>query len=169
MSHNNSKKKMHMQGWVVLFNLFIVLVATVVIVALQLDMMGISTTTAAAVSSGVVSAADMMPVVEYVLVGVSGGLQMGFPEHFRMDYQSGQQDEVQAVFVGRALVRGYKSYLDVMEDGWRQYTPPKSSEGEGEGEGPLINCNVIPTGCYHHANEYWIYLVDTRQFQTILL
>lgn len=97
---------------------------------------------------------------------------MGFPEHFRMDYNSGQQDEVQAVFVGRALVRGYRSYLDVMEDGWRQYTPSKRNRGgreDSDDHGPLINCNVIPTGCYNHANEYWIYLVDTRQFQTILL
>ena len=98
---------------------------------------------------------------EYVMVGVSGGLQAGFPEHFRMDYHSGMEDEVPAVFLGRALVRGYKSYLDVMQPEWRQYTP--------EPEQPLINPNVIPTGCWHHANEYWIYLVDTRQFATILM
>jgi hypothetical protein len=99
--------------------------------------------------------------VEYVLLGVSGGLQEGFPEHVRMDYHSGQDDEVPAVFVGRALVRGYRPYLDVMQRDWRQYTP--------EPQKPLINPNVIPTGCYHHANEYWIYLVDTRQFITILM
>jgi hypothetical protein len=98
---------------------------------------------------------------EYVMVGVSGGLQDGFPEHFRMDYHSGMDDEVPAVFLGRALVRGYKSYLDVMQPDWRQYTP--------EPDQPLINPNVIPTGCWHHANEYWIYLVDTRQFATILM
>lgn len=99
--------------------------------------------------------------LEYVLVGVSGGLQEGFPEHFRMDYHSGQEDQVPAVFMGRALVRGYKSYLDVMQEGWRQYSPVP--------EKPLINCNVIATGCYHHANEYWIYLMDTRQFITVLM
>jgi hypothetical protein len=77
-----------------------------------------------------------------------------------MDYHSGQEDEVPAVFLGRGLVRGYKPYLDVMQKGWRQYTP--------EPDQPLINPNVIPTGCYHHANEYWLYLVDTRQFTTIL-
>jgi hypothetical protein len=100
---------------------------------------------------------------EYVIVGVSGGLQEGFPEHIRMDYRHGEGEgvEVPAVFLGRALVRGYRSYLDVMEEGWRQYTPEPAQ--------PLINCNVIPTGCYHHANEYWMYLVDTRQFLTILL
>jgi hypothetical protein len=104
---------------------------------------------------------QVVDAVEYVMVGVSGGLQEGFPEHDRMDYRVGETDEVPAVFLGRALVRGYKSYLDVMQVHWRQYTP--------EPEQPLINPNVIPTGCYHHSNEYWIYLVDLRQFATILL
>lgn len=100
---------------------------------------------------------------QYVIVGVSGGLQEGFPEHVRLDYRYGEGDDVEvpAVFLGRALVRGYRSYLDVMEQDWRQYT--------AEPDRPLINCNVIPTGCYYHANEYWMYLVDTRQFLTILL
>ena len=98
---------------------------------------------------------------EYIIVGVSGGLQAGFPDHKNLDYHPGLKDEVQAVFLGRALVRGYKSYLDVMEPEWRQYTPEPAQ--------PLINCNVYPTGCYEHANQYWIYLVDTRQFITILM
>jgi hypothetical protein len=98
---------------------------------------------------------------EYIIVGVSGGLQDGFPDHSKLDYHSGQSDEVPAVFLGRALVRGYKAYLDVMQETWRQYTP--------EPRQPLINCNIIPTGCWIHANEYWIYLVDTRQFIAILM
>jgi hypothetical protein len=108
-----------------------------------------------------ISSCHIVRAFEYVMVGVSGGLQEGFPEHDRMDFHSGEADEVPAVFLGRALVRGYKSYLDVMQMHWRQYTP--------EPEQPLINPNVIPTGCYHHANEYWMYLVDLRQFATILL
>jgi hypothetical protein len=60
--------------------------------------------------------------VEYIVVGVSGGLQDGFPEHTRLDYHAGKLDEVQAIFLGRALVRGYKAYLDVMQPTWRQYT-----------------------------------------------
>lgn len=59
---------------------------------------------------------------DYVFIGVSGGLQDGFPDHVKLDYHSGQDDEVRAVFVGRALVRGTKAYLDVMQEGWRQYT-----------------------------------------------
>ena len=97
----------------------------------------------------------------YIIIGVSGGLQDGFPDHKNLDWHAGQEDEVQAVFLGRALVRGYKAYLDVMEHGWRQYTP--------EPEQPLINCNVIPSGCWFHANEYWMYLVDTRQFTAVLM
>jgi hypothetical protein len=47
----------------------------------------------------------------------------GFPERFRMDYRSSYEDEVKAKFLGKALVRGYRSYLDVMQKNWRQYAP----------------------------------------------
>jgi hypothetical protein len=53
---------------------------------------------------------------EYIIVGVSGGLQDGFPEHSKLDYHSGQSEEVPAVFLGQALVRGYKAYLNFMEE-----------------------------------------------------
>jgi len=33
---------------------------------------------------------------------------------------------------------------------------------------PLINSNVFASGCYEHANEYWIYLVDSRQVMAVL-
>jgi hypothetical protein len=99
--------------------------------------------------------------LEYIIVGVSGGLQAGFPDHNKIDYHPGEDDEVQGVFLGRALVRGYKSYLDVMEPDWRQYTPEPGQ--------PLINSNVYPSGCHEHANQYWMYLVDKRQFLTILM
>jgi hypothetical protein len=108
------------------------------------------------------STTTVVTAQDYIIVGVSGGLQDGFPDHDKMDYHAGQLlDEVQAVFLGRALVRGYKAYLDVMEETWRQYTPEPNQ--------PLINCNVVPTGCWHHANEYWMYLIDTRQFIAILM
>jgi len=97
---------------------------------------------------------------EYLIVGVSGGLQDGFPEHHKLDYHSGESDESRAIFLGRALVRGYKAFLDVMQEGWRQYSPEPMQ--------PLINCNVFASGCYEHANEYWIYLVDSRQLLSAL-
>lgn len=77
-----------------------------------------------------------------------------------MDYKPGEVDEVTAIYIGRALVRGTKSFLDVMEPGWRQYTP--------EPEQPLINSVNIVSGCYEHANQYWIYLVDSRQALSVL-
>jgi hypothetical protein len=48
-----------------------------------------------------------------------------------------------------------------MEPDWRQYKPEPAQ--------PLINCNVYPSGCYEDANQYWIYLVDARQFVSILM
>jgi hypothetical protein len=59
---------------------------------------------------------------EYLLISVSGGLQDGFPDHYKLDYLAGQPYESKAIFLGRGLVRGYKAYLDVMQPGWRQYT-----------------------------------------------
>lgn len=113
------------------------------------------------------SSAESQP--HYLAIGVSGGLQDGFPDHVKMDYVSSaknkshrQEDSVPAVFVGRAMVRGVKAYLDVMQEGWRQYTPKES------GTQPLINSVNIVSGCHEHANQYWIYLVDTRQALAIL-
>jgi hypothetical protein len=128
---------------------------------------------------------------KYVIIGVSGGLQKGFPDHSKLDYYHhgpphGHDDDddddddddepddavitasntIKAVFLGRALVRGYKAYLDVMEPTHRQYinsSTTSSSEQQQQQQQPLINSNVIPTGCWHHANEYWMYLVDSRQ------
>jgi hypothetical protein len=90
----------------------------------------------------------------YIIVGVSGGLQDGFPDRTNLDYHSGLLDESKAIFVGKALVRGYKAYLDLMQEGWRQYRP--------EPVQPLMNSNVFASGCYEHANEYWIYILDAR-------
>lgn len=100
------------------------------------------------------------PHREYLLVGVSGGLQDGFPERHKMDYHYEKEDEVKAILVGKALVRGYKAFLDVMQAGWRQYID--------EPEQPLINSNVFASGCYEHANEYWVYLIDSRQVVAVL-
>ena len=97
----------------------------------------------------------------YIFVGVSGGLQDGFPDHTKMDYRQGEE-LVEAIYLGRGLVRGTKAFLDVMEPGYRQYVP-RSSAAQ-----PLINSVVMVSGCQEHANQYWIYAVDSRQFVTIL-
>lgn len=105
----------------------------------------------------------------YLLIGVSGTLQDGFPLRDRLDYTSpspstgratGDKDEhVPAILIGKALVRGFKAYLDIKEPEWREFRedPPQ-----------VPNAVVMPTGCREHANIYWIYAVDSRQFIHIL-
>lgn len=64
---------------------------------------------------------------KYLLIGVSGGLQDGFPERSKMDYvhyddrTNTTTTITPAIFIGKALIRGYKAFLDVMESGHRQY------------------------------------------------
>eukprot|EP00980_Cylindrotheca_fusiformis_P014441 scaffold3854_cov95-Cylindrotheca_fusiformis.AAC.3 len=109
----------------------------------------------------------MDKLVSYYMIGVSGGLQDGFPDRINLDYvdtADGETTVNKAILLGKVFVRGYKAYLDVMESDWRQYTP----EGEGQRQ-PLINPNVFATGCYEHANEHYVYLVDSRQVLTTLM
>mmetsp|Transcript_13451 Transcript_13451/g.29785 ORF Transcript_13451/g.29785 Transcript_13451/m.29785 type:complete len:346 (+) Transcript_13451:260-1297(+) len=94
---------------------------------------------------------------EYLIIAVSGGLQHGFPEHDKLDY-TGTKPPTKAIYLGRALVRGYRGYLDVMSPTHRQYVS----------EPARINSNVFATGCQEHANEYWVYAVDVRQAMMIL-
>jgi hypothetical protein len=96
----------------------------------------------------------------YLLVGVSGGLQDGFPERHKLNYNHGLEDESKAIYVGKGLVKGYKAFLDVMQPGWRQYVDEPGQ--------PYINSNVFASGCAEHANEYWVYLVDSRQSHVCL-
>eukprot|EP00977_Amphora_coffeiformis_P017445 scaffold5684_cov169-Amphora_coffeaeformis.AAC.20 len=106
----------------------------------------------------------------FVLVGVSGTLQDGFELRNRLDYYEYDKDpgseefvtrSVPARLVGTALVRGYKAYLDIKPPGYREYKaepyPPK-----------VPNPVIIPTGCYHDANIYWLYLVKSQQVLHIL-
>lgn len=96
----------------------------------------------------------------YVIIGVSGGLQDGFPSRSRLDFNPGLPDESKAIFVGRALVHGYKAYLDLVEEGWIQYRP--------EPDQPSMFSHVFASGCHEHANQYWIYIVDSRAFWDVL-
>ena len=98
----------------------------------------------------------------YSLIGVSGGLQEGFPAHAKLHYQDNDGSVVKALYLGRGLVRGYKAFLDLMEPSWREYTPETADQP------PVINSNVFASGCYEHANEYWLYLVDSRHVLSIL-
>jgi len=99
--------------------------------------------------------------VPYVLVGISGTLQDGFPLRDRLDYMDHEGSHIPAILVGKALVRGYKAYLDIKESGWREYKEEPS-------EPQVPNAVVIPTGCYEHANIYWIYLTAAPNMINIL-
>lgn len=99
----------------------------------------------------------------YYMLGVSGGLQDGYPHRKNLDYVDPETGEtVKAILIGKIFVRGYKSYMDVMEPEWRQYVPAEKGK-------PLINPDVFATGCYEHANEHFVYLVDQRQLITALM
>lgn len=118
--------------------------------------------TAAASAAGVNAEQES----SYLLIGVSGTLQDGFALRDRLDYTtsnvdgSGGEHDVPAIFIGRALVRGYKAYLDIKDPGWREFR---------EQDPPQVpNAVVMPTGCRKHANVYWIYAVDHRQYLHIL-
>ena len=100
---------------------------------------------------------------QYLLVGVSCGLQDGFPEQPKLNYDHGLEDKSMAIYVGKGLVKGNKAFfLDVMQSGWRQYV--------NKCDQPLINTsNVCPSSCAEHANENLIYyLVDSRQVTAVL-
>jgi hypothetical protein len=144
----------------------------------------------------------------YNLIGVSGTLEDGFPLRPSLDYRGSgnsgrvngssadhsttEEEHVPAIRIGRALVRGYKAYLDVKDPGWREYVGcgddknMHCSIGGGGGAAaaaaaanaheccgapppPAIpNAVVMATGCHEHANRYWVYAVDTRQVHSIL-
>lgn len=95
----------------------------------------------------------------YVLIAVSGTLEEGFELRKNMDYRPFGNDgpgRVNATFLGKALVRGYKSYLDIKDPTWREYKP-------GGDALKTVNPAVVPTGCDEHANRYAIYAIDSRQ------
>ena len=107
--------------------------------------------------------ADDSTDVSYYMIGVSGSLQDGYLHRKNLDYTNPETGEtVKAILLGKIFVRGYKAYLDIMESDWRQYIPAEVGQ-------PLINPDVFATGCYEHANEHYVYLVDKRQLITTLM
>ena len=100
--------------------------------------------------------------VTYSLLGVSGTLQKGFALHDRLDFFDRDGSKFPAIFLGRGLVRGYKSYLDIKNKGYREYI--------AEPDKPRVpNAVVMPTGCGKlHANIYHMYLVASQQVLDIL-
>ena len=140
-------------------NTVIVLIATVVAaVALSIMMMGPPSTN------------SNTTTISYVLLAVSGTLEEGFSLRSNLDFKKSSEDgssnegRVNATFLGHALVRGYKSFLDIKQPDWREYVDNNNNNYENK---PMllktVNPAVIPTGCDEHANRYAIYAVDSRQ------
>lgn len=110
----------------------------------------------------------------FSLIGVSGTLQDGFELRNRLDYHPCENGKdrgtscadgsspVPAKFVGKALVRGYKAYLDVKPQGWREYKDVET------GPPQVPNPVVLATGCFQDANVYHLYLVAPQQVLKIL-
>jgi hypothetical protein len=93
--------------------------------------------------------------VSYAILAVSGTLEEGFPLRKNLDYDG--PPSVNATFLGKALVRGHKCFLDIKNPGWREYAD------HDEGVLKTVNPAIVPTGCDEHANRYSIYAVDSRQ------
>jgi hypothetical protein len=82
---------------------------------------------------------------------------------------------VPAIFIGKALVRGFKAYLDVKDAGWREHVPMSEKDNGENSDSSFVppppqvpNAVVVATGCHEHANLYHVYAVDSRQVAHVL-
>ena len=103
----------------------------------------------------------------YVIVAVSGTIQDGFELRKNIDYRpvsyDGNDNEegiVEAVFLGWAVVRGVRMYLDVKEATSREYDPEVPHR---------VNPAMVLTGDANDANRYALYAVDERACLEALL
>lgn len=97
---------------------------------------------------------------DYVMVAVSGTLEEGFPLRPNLSYVS-PTERVDAVFLGHALIRGLRAYLDMKD--------PASRESKAPPDLNPVNPGLIPSGDDMDANISSIYLVDRRQAARALL
>jgi hypothetical protein len=97
---------------------------------------------------------------DFVMVAVSGTLEEGFPLRPNLDYVSATE-RVGAVFLGRALIRGLRAYLDMKDPASREYKAPPELNP--------VNPALVPSGDALDANVSSIYLVDRRQAARALL
>jgi hypothetical protein len=97
---------------------------------------------------------------DYVMVAVSGTLEEGFPLRPNLNYVS-PTERVDAVFLGRALIRGLRAYLDMKDPASREFKAPPDLNP--------VNPGLVPSGDDLDANISSIYLVDRRQAARALL
>ena len=101
---------------------------------------------------------------KFVIVAVSGTLEEGFALRPNLDFLTEVNEgnpPVLAVFLGKALVRGVKAYLDIKNSNSREFVAPP-------GQNP-INPSLVATGNDNDANISSVYLVDRRQAARALL
>ena len=101
---------------------------------------------------------------KFVIVAVSGTLEEGFALRPNLDFLSEVNEgnpPVLAIFLGKALVRGVKAYLDIKDSNSREFVA-------APGQNP-INPGLVATGNDNDANISSIYLVDRRQAARALL
>ncbi|MDB4976000.1 MAG: hypothetical protein JWN48_4341 [Myxococcaceae bacterium] len=97
---------------------------------------------------------------DFVMVAVSGTLEEGFPLRPNLNYVS-PTERVDAVFLGRALIRGLRAHLDMKDPDSREYKAAPALNP--------VNPALVPTGNDQDANVSSIYLVDRRQAGRALL
>jgi hypothetical protein len=101
---------------------------------------------------------------KFVIVAVSGTLEEGFALRPNLDFLDEVNEgnpPVHAIFLGRALVRGVKAYLDIKDSNSREFVA-------APGKNP-VNPGLVATGNDNDANISSIYLVDRRQAAYALL
>jgi hypothetical protein len=101
---------------------------------------------------------------KFVIVAVSGTLEEGFPLRPNLDFIT-EVDEgnppVLAIFLGKALVRGVKAFLDIKD--------PMSREFRDLPALNPVNPGLVASGNNNDANISSIYLIDRRQAMRALL
>lgn len=97
---------------------------------------------------------------DFVMVAVSGTLEEGFPLRPNLNYVS-PTEQVNAVFLGHALIRGLRAQLDMKDPASREYKAPPALNP--------VNPALVPSGDDLDANISSIYLVDRRQAARALL
>lgn len=101
---------------------------------------------------------------KFVIVAVSGTLEEGFALRPNLDFLTEVNEgnpPVLAIFLGKALVRGVKAYLDIKDSKSREFVAPPGQNS--------INPGLVATGNDNDANISSIYLVDRRQAARALL
>ena len=101
---------------------------------------------------------------KFVIVAVSGTLEEGFALRPNLDFLTEVNEgnpPVLAIFLGKALVRGVRAFLDIKDPNSREFVA-------APGLNP-INPGLVASGNDEDANISSIYLVDRRQAARALL